>query len=157
MDPGSATSFMDIHYQKQYSVVHETVEQFKVVGSYPTEEEALTAALDCQIDVFKTIKAQVLVQVRQSFPEKPLAWQLRMLQDAMESYFLDVGFESLSGYFTVTDQPITDVAPKKRKMATMPRGESKLAKSNTRCGIASTTALKTMSRYTYQTSPFGMS
>lgn len=157
MAPGSATSFTDAHTNKKYFVVHETVEQSKVVGSYPTEEDAYAAALHKQIDVFRAIKESIVSQVSKDFPERSLQWKLRMLQDAMESYFSNVGFEALIDYFTVTDQPITDAAPRKRKMVATPRGETKLAKSNASCGIASTAILRTMSGYMYETSPFGMS
>lgn len=158
MAPGNATSFTDVHMtEKQYLVVHEASEQSKVLGSYPTEEEAYSAALHKQIDVFGAINESIESQVLKACPEQSAEWKLRMLQDAMESYFLDVEFEALTDYFTVTDQPITDAAPRKRKMAVTPRGEIKLAKSNTSCGVASTTTLRTMGRYMYQTSPFGMS
>ncbi|KAG0614750.1 hypothetical protein M758_6G201200 [Ceratodon purpureus] len=158
MAPGSTTSFTDSHSGiKQYVVVHEASEQFKVVGSYPTEEEAYAAALDKQIDVFSALKDSIVKEVLRACPERSMEWKLRMLQDAMESYFMDVGFEALTDFFTVTDQPITDGAPKKRKMAVTPRGETKLAKSNTSCGIVSTARLRTMATYMYQTSPFGLS
>jgi hypothetical protein len=158
MAPGTSATFVaDAQAQKQYLVVHEAVEQFKVVGWYPTEEEAYAAAVHKQINVFEAIKESVLGQVVKAFPERSWEWKLRMLQDALEAYFLDVGFEALTDHFTVTDQPITDGAPRKRKMAVAPRGDqAKLAKSNTSCGVASTTTLRTMARYMYQTSPFGI-
>jgi hypothetical protein len=151
MAPGiSATCVSGAHdAQKQYLVVHE--EQLKVVGRYPTEEEAYAAAVLKQMDVFKATEESVLRQVK-AFPERSWQWKLRMLQDALEAYFLEVGLGALTDHFTVTDQPIT----RKRKMVVAPRGDqAKLAKSNTSCGVASTTTLGTMAIYMYQTSPFG--
>ena len=152
MAPGMSAPFVSGAHeaQKQYLVVHE--EQLKVVGRYPTEEEAYAAAVHKQMDVFKATEESVLRQVVKGFPERSWKWKLRMLQDALEAYFLDVGLEALTDHFTVTDQPIT----KKRKMVVAPRGDqAKLAKSNTSCGVASTTTLGTMAIYMYQTSPFG--
>jgi hypothetical protein len=153
MAPGTSATFVaDAQAQKQYLVVHEAVEQFKVVGWYPTEEEAYAAAVHKQINVFEAIKESVLGQVVKAFPERSWEWKLRMLQDALEAYFLEVGLGALTDHFTVTDQPIT----RKRKMVVAPRGDqAKLAKSNTSCGVASTTTLGTMAIYMYQTSPFG--
>jgi len=156
MAPGSAAPCVSDASENMFLVIHETQEQTKIVGTYP-KEEAFLAALQSQVGVFKSIKEKMLVQVLEVFPDRSSEWKLRMLQEAMEAYFHDVGLEPLTDYFYVTNQRVSDSVANKRKMFADMRGASKLAKLNSSCGAASTIAVSSMSRFMYETLPFGRS
>lgn len=159
MAPGSAAIACDVSdaCKKMFLVIHETQEQTKVVGTYPTEEEAFVVAVQNQVGVFAAIKDRMLVQVLQVFPDRSLEWKLRMLQEAMEAFFHDVGFESLTDYFHVTNQQVSESVANKRKMFSDLQRATKLAKLNSSCGVASTMVVSSMSRYMYEALPFGRS
>lgn len=159
MAPGSAANGYDVRdaCKKMFLVIHETQEQTKVVGTYATEEEAFVVAVQKQVGVFTAIEEKMLVQVMQVFPDRSLEWKLRMLQEAMEAFFHDVGFESLADYFHVTNQQVSEPVANKRKMFSDLRGVTKLTKLNSSCGVSSTMAVSSMSRYMYETLPFGRS
>lgn len=156
MAPGSAIPYVSDACMDTFLVIHETEEQTKVVGTYPAEE-AFLVALQNQVGVFNCMKEKMLVQVLEDCADRSLEWKLKMLQEAMEAYFLDVGLEPLTDYFLVTNQQVSDSVANKRKMFADLRGASKFAKLNSSCGAASTIAVSSMARYMYETLPFGRS
>jgi len=157
MAPGSTTPYVSDACKDTFLVIHETEEQIKVVGTYPSTEEAFLVALQNQVGVFNCMKEKMLVQVLEDCADRSLEWKLKSLQEAMEAYFHDVGLEPLTDYFLVTNQQVSDSVANKRKMFADLRGASKLAKLNSSCGAVSTIAVSSMSRYMYETLPFGRS
>ncbi len=106
MAPGSAVASPLVSHRNLYNIVLRESRDGasgRVVDVYCSEEEAYNAAIQKQVAVFAAIKEKLLEQVKRQQQQNmidDLREKLKLLQEAMHNYLLQVG-EVLTEIFSV--------------------------------------------------------